>query len=115
MSRRISGQTAGRYLDLLCDLLLVRRLAPWPANAGKRMVRSPKIFVLELRSGTRWAIECKRSLTPTPARGFHEGCKDLLPQEKLLIYPGRDSFPLGQSVECVPLPEAVVRLRMART
>ena len=52
-------------------------------------------LVLELRPGVRWAIECKRSLTP-PARGLHEGCKDLQPQQKLLIYPGRDSFPLGK-------------------
>ena len=72
-------------------------------------------LVVELRPGIRWAIECKRSLTPTPARGSHEGCKDLQPQQKLLIYPGRDSFPLGQGVECVPLPEAVARLRTAWT
>ncbi|MFO1430084.1 MAG: ATP-binding protein [Candidatus Competibacteraceae bacterium] len=41
----ISGQTVGRYLDLLVDLLLVRRLSPWVANIGKRLVRSPKIYV----------------------------------------------------------------------
>ena len=41
----VSGQTVGRYLDLLVDLLLVRRLSPWAANIGKRLVRSPKIYV----------------------------------------------------------------------
>jgi len=41
----ISGQTVGRYLDLMVDLLLVRRLPPWAGNAGKRLVRSPKVFV----------------------------------------------------------------------
>ncbi len=41
----VSGQTAGRYLDLLVDLMLVRRLPPWHANAGKRLVRSPKVYV----------------------------------------------------------------------
>jgi predicted AAA+ superfamily ATPase len=41
----VSGQTVGRYLDLLVDLMLVRRLQPWHANAGKRLVRSPKVFV----------------------------------------------------------------------
>ena len=41
----ISGQSVVRYLDLLADLLLVRRLAPWTANVGKRLVRSPKIYV----------------------------------------------------------------------
>ena len=41
----ISGQTVARYLDIMVDLLLVRRLQPWSANAGKRLVRSPKVYV----------------------------------------------------------------------
>ncbi|MDT1064086.1 ATP-binding protein [Paracoccus sp. CPCC 101403] len=41
----VSGQTIGRYLDLLVDLMLVRRLAPWHENVGKRLVKSPKIYV----------------------------------------------------------------------
>jgi len=34
-----------RYLDIMVDLLLVRRLAPWASNAKKRLVRTPKVFV----------------------------------------------------------------------
>jgi predicted AAA+ superfamily ATPase len=41
----VSGVTIGRYLDLMVDLLLVRRLKPWTFNIGKRLVRSPKIYV----------------------------------------------------------------------
>ena len=41
----VSGQTIGRYLDLLVDLMLVRRLAPWHENVGKRLVKSPKVYV----------------------------------------------------------------------
>jgi predicted AAA+ superfamily ATPase len=41
----VDGKTVGRYLDLLVDLLLVRRLPPLLANAGKRLVRSPKVLV----------------------------------------------------------------------
>ena len=41
----ISGQTVGRYIDLLCDLMLVRRLPAWSGNAGKRLIRSPKVYV----------------------------------------------------------------------
>ncbi len=41
----VDGKTVARYLDLLVDLLLVRRLPPWHRNAGKRLVKSPKIFV----------------------------------------------------------------------
>jgi len=41
----ISGQTVGRYIDLLCDLMLVRRLTAWSGNVGKRLVRAPKVYV----------------------------------------------------------------------
>ena len=41
----LTGVTISRYLDLLVDLLLVRRLQPWTFNAGKRLVRSPKVYV----------------------------------------------------------------------
>ncbi|MDP3164600.1 MAG: ATP-binding protein [Hydrogenophaga sp.] len=41
----VSGQTIARYLDLLCDLLLVRRLEPWARQSSKRLVKAPKVFV----------------------------------------------------------------------
>ncbi len=41
----VDGKTVARYLDLLVDLLLVRRLKPWHSNAGKRLVKSPKTYV----------------------------------------------------------------------
>lgn len=41
----VSGDTTGRYLDLMVDLLLVRRLEPWVSNAGKRLVKSPRVYV----------------------------------------------------------------------
>jgi predicted AAA+ superfamily ATPase len=41
----VDGKTVGRYLNLLVDLLLVRRLPPLLANVGKRLVRSPKVLV----------------------------------------------------------------------
>lgn len=41
----ISAQTVTRYIDLLADLLLVHRLPPFRANVGKRLVKSPKMYV----------------------------------------------------------------------
>ncbi|HKF83131.1 MAG TPA: ATP-binding protein [Solirubrobacterales bacterium] len=41
----VSGATVGNYLDLMVDLLLVRRLPSRLANVGKRLVRSPKVYV----------------------------------------------------------------------
>lgn len=41
----VDVKTVSGYLDLLVDLLLVRRLLPWHANLGKRLVKSPKVYV----------------------------------------------------------------------
>ena len=41
----VDTRTAASYLDLLVDLLLVRKLPPWHSNLGKRLVKSPKIYI----------------------------------------------------------------------
>ena len=41
----ISGHTVARYLDLLVDLLLVRRLPAWSGNSSKRLSKAPKVYV----------------------------------------------------------------------
>jgi uncharacterized protein len=50
----VDGKTIAGYLDLLVDLLLVRRLPAWHHNAGKRLVKSPKVYVRD--SGTAHAL-----------------------------------------------------------
>lgn len=41
----VDNKTITRYLDLLVDLLLVRRLPAWHGNTSKRLSKSPKIFI----------------------------------------------------------------------
>ena len=41
----LTAPTVTKYIDLLVDLLLVRRLRPFHANIGKRLVKSPKVYV----------------------------------------------------------------------
>lgn len=41
----VSATTIAHYLDLMVDLLLVRRLPPHLPNVGKRLIRSPKVYV----------------------------------------------------------------------
>ena len=41
----VDGKTVAAYTDLFVDLLLVRRLEPWHENVGKRLVKSPKIYL----------------------------------------------------------------------
>jgi uncharacterized protein len=50
----ISAPTVTRYIDLLVDLQLVRRLPPYSANVGKRLAKSPKVYVRD--SGVTHAL-----------------------------------------------------------
>lgn len=59
-SLEVSSPTVGRYIDLLADLLLVRRLPPLVANVGKRLVKSPKVYVRD--SGLLHALLGLRTL-----------------------------------------------------
>lgn len=66
----VSGQSIARYLDLLVDLMLVRRLPPWHSNAGKRLVKSPKVYIRD--SGLTHAllgIEAQEDLLGHPVVG----------------------------------------------
>ncbi len=159
----VSGVTIARYLDLMVDLLLVRRLMPWTFNIGKRLVRSPKIYVrdsgithallnirdfnhllghpviggswegfvienimsvapswvkpfyygtpggseidliLEFSPIERWAIDIRRSASPSLSKGFHLACETVQPQKKFVIYGGRDRFLLTEDIEATSL------------
>ncbi|MHB1231504.1 MAG: ATP-binding protein [Burkholderiales bacterium] len=71
----VDAKTAGAYLDLLVDLLLVRRLPPWHANLSKRLVKSPKVYVRD--SGLIHAllnIPDKETLLSHPVVGQSWGC-----------------------------------------
>ena len=40
----VSPNTISSHVDMLCDLMLMRRLQPWFVNTGKRLVKSPKLY-----------------------------------------------------------------------
>lgn len=172
----VDAKTAAGYLDLLIDLLLLRRLPPWHANLGKRLVRSPKVYLrdsglvhalLAVRDreallshpivgaswegfvienllnvaasagiqgyfyrtsggaeidlllahpdGRLWAVEIKRSLAPRPERGFHSACADLAPERCFLVYPGTETYPVGEGIEAIPLRALAQRLAGSAT
>jgi len=162
----VDGKTVAAYLDLLVDLLLVRRLTPWFGNVKKRLVKSPKVYVRDsglvhallgiadreallshpvagesweglviesliaaapagtqanfVRTATGaeidlllqlpgrrnvWAIEVKRGLAPKPEAGFHVACETVRPQRRLVVYGGRERFPLADGVEAVSVTD----------
>ncbi len=44
-SLSLSAPTVAKYIDLLVELLLVRKLRPYHANVRKRLIKSPKVYV----------------------------------------------------------------------
>ena len=166
----VDGKTIRHYLDLLVDLLLVRQLQPLVANAGKRLVKAPKIYVrdsglvhtllgldsadavlghpvagaswegfvletlltvmpqrcqsffyrtaggaeidlvIDYPGGERWAIEVKRSLTPTLSRGFHQARADLNPRRCFVVIPREGRFPLAPGVDAIGLAELAAQV-----
>lgn len=165
----VANPTIDRYIDLLVDLQLVRRLQPWSGNLGKRLVKSPKVYVRDsgllhgllaletlddllghpvcglsfegfcidnliqaagslrvpyfyrtqvgaeidlvlARSGQpEMAIEIKRSMTPSPEKGFAIACDDLQITQRYVVYPGTESFALRQGAQAMGL-EALMAL-----
>jgi len=44
-SLELDGKTVRYYIEILVDLLLVRRLEPWHVNIKKRLVKSPRYYI----------------------------------------------------------------------
>jgi hypothetical protein len=63
-------------------------------------------LVLEIRSGSPWAIEVKRSVgSPNPSKGFHIGSDDLGARRRFVVYPGTERFQFYAKTEVLPLIE----------
>lgn len=66
----VSHTAARRYLDLLGSTFMVRQLRPWTRNPGKRIVKSPKVYIAD--SGllhSLLGVETPRDLAAHPKVG----------------------------------------------
>ena len=84
----VDGKTVGNYLDLMVDLLLVRRLRPWYANIGKRLRKSPKVYVRD--SGVLHALlnlRTKEDVLGHPVAGH--GWEGFVIENLLALAPNR--------------------------
>jgi len=86
----ISAPTVDRYLDLLTDLGLLRRLEPWFANATTRITKSPKIFVRD--TGLLHSLLEIRTLNgllghPSVGGSFESCCLESLIQASSTYHP----------------------------
>lgn len=66
----IGESTARRYVDGLNDAMLVRTLKPWTVNAGKRLIRTPKVFLRDTGLlHALWGVDSEDALRRHPGIG----------------------------------------------
>lgn len=170
----ITIPTVKRYIELLEDLFLVRTLFPWSGNVGKRLVKTPKVYirdsglthallnlttfddlvghpivgaswegfvienilsclplgvtswfyrtsagaeidlVIEVNHQERYAIEVKRSLSPTVSKGFYLGCEDVKATKRYVVYPGKERYPSTDGIIVTSLAELMEELQSGK-
>lgn len=62
-------------------------------------------LVLDWSPGRTWAVEIKRSLSPTPTRGFYSAVEDVQPSRSFVVYPGTERFRVAPNIEAIGLPD----------
>ncbi|WP_026969232.1 ATP-binding protein [Algoriphagus terrigena] len=62
-------------------------------------------LVLEKSNQEVWAVEVKRSIAPSLSAGFHSACEDIGATKKIVVYSGKDRFPMKGEVEVIGLVE----------
>ncbi|MEX1031893.1 MAG: ATP-binding protein [Cellvibrionaceae bacterium] len=72
-------------------------------------------LILEFAPGRCWAIEIKLNSVPTVNRGFHNAADDVGAERRLLIYKGKDTFPMRGEIEAMPLIDAMNEVTEAIT
>jgi hypothetical protein len=100
----VTSPMVGRYIDLLEDLLLVRRLQPWSGNLAKRLVRSPKVYVRDAGL-VHGLLEIEQ--------GFFIGSRDIQAARRIVVYPGSESYPARDGVDVLPLKDAILAVSSA--
>ena len=87
----VAHTTVSRYLDILCGAFVLRRVPPWHVNIGKRLVKSPKVYLRD--SGllhTFLGIGDRHDLLGHPKLGA--SWEGLVLEERLGVASERDIF-----------------------
>jgi len=75
----------------------------WRFSFYRTSAQSEADLVLEGPGMQVFAIEIKRSSSPTVSKGFHYACPEVKATHKMVIYPGNENFPLPNGVEAMSL------------
>lgn len=92
------------------EQLLVHLPDTWSTSFYRTSAGAEIDLVLEGPSSRIVAIEIKRSLSPTPRKGFALGCEDVGATERYVVMPHGEEHSLGSGTRAIALPEFVRRL-----
>lgn len=68
-------------------------------------------LVIEQNKKKIYAIEIKRSLTPSVSKGFYSGCEDIGATHKFVVYSGQEQYSMGKGIIAIPLIELMQELK----
>lgn len=68
-------------------------------------------LVLEHGNKKKYAIEIKRSMSPSVSKGFHLGYEDIGATHRFIVYPGKERFPVSKEVTAISLLDMMNELR----
>jgi predicted AAA+ superfamily ATPase len=68
-------------------------------------------LVIEYSHKKKYAIEIKRSMSPSLSKGFHLGYEDIGATHRFIVYPGKERFPVTNEVSAISLPDMMNELR----
>jgi len=83
----------------------------WTASYYRSSNQAEIDLVLEKTNQEVWAIEVKRSIAPSLSAGFHNACEDIGATKKIVIYSGKDRFPMKGNIEVIGLIEFLQLLK----
>lgn len=115
----IGASTLTRYVDLLVDLQLVRRLPPWSANVGKRLTKTPKVYVRDsgivhaLLELSTWNDVLGHPVAGTSYEGFviESLIQAAGPQRKAYFYRTHDGAEVDLVFERGGTPELAIEIK----
>jgi uncharacterized protein len=68
-------------------------------------------LVIEKSVRERYAIEIKRSQTPSVSKGFHLGCADIKATKQFIVYPGMERYAVTKTITAIPILDMMNELR----
>lgn len=68
-------------------------------------------LVIEQNNKRKYAIEIKRSISPSISKGFHLGCEDIKATDRFIVYPGKERFPVTKEVSAISILDMMKELR----